>query len=130
MPLSDKTPDLTTPPGHAPTYHDVPIPGFLGGRDWGTERAEMWRQGVVGRLKAEAAKDAVLKDPEVVAFVEIVKDDPDKARQLVQTLSGQDRAVLLFHLSELSRLVEDAEMVRQAAGRKAARLSYPDGYDT
>jgi hypothetical protein len=70
----------------------------------------------------------------VRALIHVLQDEPDKARSLVRAMSGQDRAVLSFHLSELSRLVEEEESLRTTADRRTARLSheeaaYPDGYD-
>jgi len=81
-------------------------------------------------IKLETAEDMEF----VLAFTSVVQDDPDTARATVRDLSAKDRAVLQFHLAELSRIVQEEDQFRTTADRRAARLSYegsayPDGYD-
>ena len=55
-------------------------------------------------------------------FLEL-QDKPDIAREIVRAMSAKDRAVLSFHLSELSRLVEEEETFRTTADMRSARES-------
>jgi len=70
-------------------------------------------------IKLDTAEDMA----SVRALIHVLQDEPDKARSLIRAMSSRDRAVLSFDLSELSRLVEDEEMIRTAADRRKARLS-------
>src|SRR5882672_10662708 len=78
--------------------------------------------------------DAVEDMAAVRALIHILQDEPDKARALVRDLSARDRAVLQFHLAELSRIVQEEDQFRVSADQEKARLverarAYPDGYD-
>lgn len=92
--------------------------GFL---DLGHVLAGAWRRGVDAALASRQDIPA-----EVLAFKHVVQDNPNAARSIVRDMSGQDRAVLSFYLSELSRLVDDEELIRTAADRRASRPSHPD----
>lgn len=73
-----------------------------------------------------AREIAEAMDPETKAFVAITMDSSDAARGFVRSLSARDRAVLSFHLSELSRIVQEEDEFRTAADRRRARESHPD----
>lgn len=62
--------------------------------------------------------------PEVDAFAEIVRDNPDGARALVRKLSQRDKAVLTFYLRELERITEEEESFVRADDRRTARDTY------
>lgn len=55
------------------------------------------------------------------AFAAVVDDDLEQARDIVLALSGQDRAVLSFWLTELSSLVDDTEMARRSVTGRRTR---------
>lgn len=82
------------------------------------------------KIKLDTAEDMAA----VRAFIHQLQDEPDKARAVVRALSPRDRAVLLFDLGELSRIVSEEEGFRTMEDRRTARRShessaYPDGYD-
>lgn len=87
-----------------------------------------WRDGVDAALasRADSASGTTLKITgwaleSVRAFGHLAQDDPDRARQIVRTMSPRDRAVVLFLSGELSRLVSEEEDFRTMADRRAAR---------
>lgn len=80
-----------------------------------------------GKLGFGVNEDIRLDTPEdmifVRALVHLLQEEPDKARSIVRTLSPKDRAVLSFHLSELSRLVLEEDEFRTTTDRRRARLT-------
>lgn len=58
----------------------------------------------------------------VRAFGFLVSDNQAQARNIVRDMSPRDRAVLVFDLEELSRIVGDAELSRFRDERQAADL--------
>lgn len=62
------------------------------------------------------------EDLEMVrAFVAVIMDEPDTARDTIRDLSPRDRALLSFTLEELTRLVSEEEEFRRTADRRRAR---------
>ena len=62
----------------------------------------------------------------VRAFVAILMDEPDTARETVRDMSPRDRTLLSFTLGELSRLVSEEDDFRRMADRRRARVSFED----
>lgn len=101
-------------------YRGVLVPTVLPGGRW-----DAWKAGVDAHyartleLAAERDKDVrTLKlsgadRPFVDAFLAILADNPDGARQAVKDMSGRDRAVLSFMLTELSSVVDEEELYRR-----------------
>lgn len=95
------------------TYRGVPVPPEINPEtdqsdtDRTLERA-IERDKDVRTLKLSGA-DRLFVD----AFLAILADNPDGARQAIKDMSGRDRAVLSFMLTELSSVVDDAEMYRR-----------------
>jgi hypothetical protein len=73
-------------------------------------------------IELDAAEDLAA----VRALVHVLQDNPDEARQIVRSLSPADRAVLQFHLRELSRITDEEDSFRETEDRRRARLSYGD----
>lgn len=62
------------------------------------------------------------EDMEMVqAFLAVIMDEPDTARDTIRNLSSRDRALLSFTLDELSRIVSEEEDFRRTADRRRAR---------
>lgn len=84
-----------------------------------------WKDGVDEAVETGKEPDVKLDtavDLEFVrAFTSILQDNPDAARERIRALSARDRAVLSFHLHELSRIVDEEETFRTTADRRAAR---------
>lgn len=52
--------------------------------------------------------------PFLDAFARVLADDPDTAADIVRGMSGRDRAVLQFHLTELCAITDAVETERRA----------------
>ena len=117
------------------TYRGVPISEVY---DRGsTNYRNGWKDGVDAHYDRTLELAAAQQDPtalkltgwarqDVTAFAHQVQDNPDEARQIVRSLSPADRAVLQFHLHELSRIAEEEDSFRETEDRRRARLSYGD----
>lgn len=114
-------------------YKGVPVPpNVVDHAEQNDEYSIGWKDGVdaalntitdPGVLKITGwAKDAVR------AFAHVAGDDTDAARRTVRDMSGRDRAVLAFTISELSRLIDEEESFRRQADRTAARDRLPDTF--
>jgi hypothetical protein len=71
-----------------------------------------------------AREIAEAMEPGVRAFIAVTEDVPDAARGWVRSMSVTDRAVLSFHLSELSRIVSEEDEFRTTADRRQARAAF------
>lgn len=97
------------------TYRGVPVPPEINPEtdQSDTDRyATGWKAGVDAHY-ARTLKLSGADRPFVDAFLAILADNPDGARQAIKDMSGRDRAVLSFMLTELSSVVDDAEMYRR-----------------
>lgn len=115
--------------GHS--YRGVTLPGAWASR--GQEFRDTWQDAVDNAHEAwrataqdtdgTAGQDTtlpVLRVPErdvplVQAFCHLVGDDPDKAQDIVVSLSPKDRAILSFYCTEMSSTVDTVEMSRRTA---------------
>lgn len=110
---------LNPAPSTEGDYRGVPVPGLLPGTNW-----DAWKAGVDAHyartLELSAGRDRdgrtvsvhPADKPFLDSFSRVLADDPDRAREIVRSLSGRDKAVLSFALGELSRLVSEEEMAR------------------
>lgn len=62
----------------------------------------------------------------VTAFVSVMEDNTDGAREAIRDLSPGDSALLAFYARELSRVLGEEDMFRESQDRRRARLSYRD----
>jgi hypothetical protein len=111
-------------PDH-PKYRGLAVPVAVARAEDLDPYAMGWKDGVDAHYHRTVASQQDIP-AEVLAFEHVVQNSPNAARSIVRDMSGQDRAVLSFYLSELSRLVDDEELIRTAADRRAARPSHPD----
>lgn len=70
-------------------------------------------------IRLERAEDRDM----VRVFVAVLRDERDTARDTIRDMSPRDRALLSFHLEEVTRLVSEEEDFRRGTDRRAARLS-------
>jgi hypothetical protein len=66
----------------------------------------------------------------VRAFVAVLRDDPDSARDIVRDMPPRDRALLSFTLEEMTRVVSEQEDFRRMEDRRAAREARETRRDT
>lgn len=66
----------------------------------------------------------------VRAFVAVLRDDLDSARDIVRDMSPRDRALFSFTLEEMTRLVFQQEDFRRVEDRRAAREAREARRDT
>jgi len=73
-------------------------------------------------IRLERAEDMDM----VRAFIAVLRDEPDTARDIIRDLSPRDRALLSFTLEEVTRLVSEEEDFRRTRDRRTAREAYGD----
>lgn len=64
--------------------------------------------------------------PMLEAFVSVMDDNTDNAREAIRRLSPTDSARLAFYARELGRVLSEEDMFREAEDRRQARLSHRD----
>lgn len=118
-------------------YRGVKIPADVQDSD-DPPYAQGWKDGVdahylrtveIARDKDKSTTRLVLNEldaPAVRAFLSVVTDDPDTARDIIRSMSPRDRAVLSFLLRDTGRIVEEEDSLRDTAERRRARYSHPD----
>lgn len=86
--------------------------GVDAAKDRGSSRQAMSRPRTAQDTPADTARAERLSqlDQDMVdAFAAVVRDDPGRALTLVRRMRGRDRALLMFSLSELSRITDNLE---------------------
>ena len=95
------------------TYRGVPVPPEINPETDQSDTDRTLERAIERDKDVRTLKLSGADRPFVDAFLAILADNPDGARQAIKDMSGRDRAVLSFMLTELSSVVDDAEMYRR-----------------